>query len=101
MKTQEDWINKVLAGAGHITPAEPDIILKSKILQRISSEKNNTGKVVSMPTVYRMAAMVLVLIGLNVCTWTLLPNKNGVISGNEQARALAKDYSLTYESYYY
>lgn len=101
MKTQEDWINKVLAGAEHITPAEPDVMLKSKILQRISSEKNYKGKLVSMPTVYRVAAMVLVLIALNVCTWTLLPNKNAGVSGNEQARALAKDYSLTSESYYY
>lgn|GEM_PF-6264441 len=98
---REDWINYVLENAEHIVPANADTMLKNKILQRISAETKIAGKVVRMPVVYKIAAMVLVLIGLNVCTWTLLPNKDAGISGNEQARALAKDYSLTHESYYY
>jgi hypothetical protein len=88
METKEDWINKTMESLDGINRAESDPLLFDKVLKRI---QHDNLAVISIRSrlVWRIAALILILITFNV--FTLVYSKT---SGNSQntAKSVANEY---------
>jgi hypothetical protein len=79
METKENWINKTLESLDGVNRAESDPLLFDKVLQRIQHEKPVIISIRSR-MIWRVAALILVLISFNVFTLVYFAK----VSGNSQ-----------------
>lgn len=74
---KENWINEILNSTNGMTQVTPNADLYSKIEQKIFLNKN----VVSMKTVWLVAASVVILVSLNI---SAMQNKNATTNDTSE-----------------
>ena len=89
METKEDWINKTMKTLDDTNRAESDPLLFNKILHRI---QNDNPTVVSFHSriVWRIAALILVLISFNIFTLVYFSKTAG--NNQNNAKSVANEY---------
>lgn len=89
METKENWINKTLESLDDVNRAESDPLLFDKAMQRI---QHATPTIISirLRMIWRIAALILVLISFNVFTLVYFAKA----SGNSQinVKSVANEY---------
>jgi hypothetical protein len=88
METKENWINKTMESLDGVNRAESDPLLFDKALQRIQ-HGNPTVVSIRSGLVWRIAALILILISFNV--FTLVYSKTSGNSHNT-AKSVANEY---------
>jgi hypothetical protein len=74
---KENWINEILNSTNGMTQVTPNADLYSKIEQKIFLNKN----VVSMKTVWLVAASIVILVSLNI---SAMQNKNATTNDTSE-----------------
>jgi hypothetical protein len=92
METKENWINKTLESLNGVNRAESDPLLFEKALQRIQ-HGNPTIISIRSSMIWRVAALILVLISFNVFTMVYFTKASGISQNNVK--------SVAYEYFYY
>jgi hypothetical protein len=89
METKENWINKTLESLDGVNRAEGDPILFDKAMQRIQHGNPTTISIRSR-MIWRVAALILVLISFNVFSLVYFSKT----SGNSQinVKSVANEY---------
>jgi hypothetical protein len=89
MKTKENWINKTIVSLDGIIRAESDPLLVDKVLQRI---QHDNPIVISIRSrrIWRVAALILVLISFNVFTLVYFTKTSG--NSQNTAKSVANEY---------
>jgi hypothetical protein len=90
---KDKWIDGIISSLDGLQPAAPPLALHKKIMQQLDNEKlGAVGNVVSMQTVYRVAAAIAVIISINAYSCI-------VFSKNQEEKktveAFEREYSLT------
>jgi hypothetical protein len=89
METKENWINKTLESLDDINRAESDPLLFDKVLQRIQHDRPIIISVRSR-MIWRVAALILVLISFNVFTMIYFAKVSGI--GQNNVKSVANEY---------
>ena len=89
METKEEWINKALESLDGAKRAESDPILFDKVLQRIQYHKPIINSIRSR-MIWRVAALILVLISFNVITMVYFAKTSGNSQNN--VKSVANEY---------
>jgi hypothetical protein len=89
MESKTDWINKTMETLDNTDRAECDPLLFDNVLQRI--KLTNPGVVtIRSQTVWRIAALILVLISFNVFTLVYFSKTSG--NSQSTAKSVANEY---------
>ncbi len=88
----QNWINEILNSTNGITQVAPNADLYSKIEQKIYLKKN----VVSMKTVWLVAASIAILVSLNIST---LQTKNSTTNEDTTETIIASALSKSNQLY--
>jgi hypothetical protein len=89
METKENWINKTLESLDDVNRAESDPLLFNKALQRIQYGKPTIISIRSS-MIWRVAALILVLISFNVITMVYFTKTPGDSQIN--VKSVANEY---------
>jgi hypothetical protein len=90
MEHKEKWINETLESIDGIHQAEANPFLYDKVLNQLNKQKSKPD-LIQLRVLYRLAACIVVFIGLNIFT-ILHFNKSSVVSAQDNKSAFAKEY---------
>jgi hypothetical protein len=96
MNTKEEWINHTMESLDGAGCAALNPFVREKILQRINTPEPVTDSI-KFSIVWKVAAVILLLISLNVFTLVYFSRTSGI--GQGTSRSVASEYFSYIDNY--